>query len=153
MNIVGFNFSKITADRKKAVVGSIRINNNVNLSDVREAKIGLGDRSALAVSFSFKTEYAPDFATIGMEGDLLLLGDQKDSKAALEQWQKEKRLSPQNAQLVMNYILDRCSIQALLLSKDLNLPPPVKLPKVNVGTPAGAPAAPMKSTKVAPKKK
>lgn len=152
MNIVGFNFSKISAERKKAVVGSIRINNNVAIKEVREAKIGLGDRGALGVSFQFKTQYTPDFAELTMEGDLVLLGSQNETKAALEQWEKEKRLAPATAASVMNYILDRCSIQALLLSKDLNLPPPVRLPKVNVGTPS-APEAPVKTTKVSPKKK
>lgn len=156
MNIVGFNFTKISAERSKAVVGSVRISNNIHLRDVKDAKIGMGERGAVSISFVFQTQYQPDFATIAFEGDVLGLVDQKTASTLVEKWKKDKRLSPEMTQGILNYILDRCAIQALLVSKDLGLPSPVPLPKVNFGqsaTPASD-SSDVKTTKIEkPKKK
>lgn len=156
MNIVGFNFTKISAERNKAVVGSVRISNNIHLRDVKDAKIGMGERGAVSISFVFQTQYQPDFATIVFEGDVLGLVDQKNAVSLVEAWKKDKRLSPDVSQGILNYILDRCSIQALLISKDLGLPSPVPLPKVNFNQNVAAPASSddVKTTKIEkPKKK
>jgi len=32
--------------------------------------------------------------------------------------------------MVINSILGRCNIQALIMSKELNMPPPIPMPKV-----------------------
>lgn len=150
MAIVGFNFTKIGAERKNAVVGSVNISNNISIKDINEAKLGLAtDRGAVRISFSYKTEYSPELAVISMEGDVLVLIDAKKQGELIENWKKSKILPKELAEPVMNHILDRCSIQALLLSKDLNLPAPVQLPKVSMNVPA-APAA---QEKPEPKKK
>jgi hypothetical protein len=165
MSIVGFNFTKISAERKNAVVGMVNINNSITLVDIADAKIGLsGDRGALRVSFTFTSDYTPELATMTMAGDVLILVDSKTQAGVLESWSKSKQLPREIAEPEMNHILERCNIQALLLSKDLNLPSPVPLPKVQVTMPGEAPKAkegeamkklgdePMKSTKVAKKK-
>ena len=141
MNIVGFNFTKITAERKQAVLGNININNNITLKEVKEAKIGMaGDRGALRVSFVFTSDYAPNFATLLLEGDVLVFVESKQTADIIKGWDKSKNLPPALAAGVMNHILDRCNIQALLLAKDLNLPSPVPLPKVQMNVPAPQPA-------------
>ena len=140
MSIVGFNFTKISAERKNAVVGTVNINNNISLKDMTEAKLGLagGTRGALTITFAFKSEYMPDHATLLLEGDVLTLVDAKLIPGMLESWSKTKSIPKEIAQQLMNYILDRCNIQALLLAKDLNLPSPVPLPKVQVNLPKQA---------------
>jgi len=35
---------------------------------------------------------------------------------------------------ILNIILTRCNIQALILARDINLPSPIPLPKVKVET-------------------
>lgn len=158
MTIVGFNFTKISAERKNAVVGMVNINNSITLKDVAEAKLGLaGDRGALRMTFAFTSDYTPELATLMMEGDVLMLLEVKQAQSVLDGWKKSKNLPREVAEPLMNHILDRCNIQALLLSKDLNLPSPVQLPKVQF-TPAGqAPADPnakqVKTTKIEKKKK
>jgi len=152
MSIVGFNFTKINAERKNAIVGTVNISNNIQLKDVSEAKLGLGgDRGALRISFAFRSEYVPELASIAFEGDVLILVEQKVQASILEQWKTSKQLPRQIAEQMINHILDRCNIQALLVSKDLNLPSPVPLPKVQVtmpDTPDEKSEEPMKSTKV-----
>lgn len=137
MSIVGFNFTKINAERKQAIVGNISINNNITLKNVQETKIGIaGDRGAVRISFAFTSDYAPNFATLLLEGDVLVLLDAKTAASVVEGWKSANNLPQQLAAQVMNHVLDRCNIQALLLSKDLNLPSPVPLPKVQVNMPA-----------------
>ena len=134
MNIIGFNFSKISGERKNNVLGEININNNITIKEVAEAKIGLagGDRGAVRLHFAFTSDYAPDLATLSMEGDVIILLENKQMLATLDGWNTSKQLSREFAEPVMNHILERSNIQALLLAKDLNLPSPVPLPKVEV---------------------
>jgi hypothetical protein len=157
MSIVGFNFTKISAERKNSVVGTVNISNNITLREVSEAKLGLaGDRGAVRVTFTFGSEYTPDLAVLHMEGDVLLLLEVKQAQTVIENWKKSKQLSREIAEPLMNHILDRCNIQALLLSKDLNLPSPVQLPKVQFTPPGQSPegnAKPIKTTKIEKKKK
>lgn len=141
MSIVGFNFTRISAERKNAVVGNINISNNVTIKDIAEAKLGLaGNRGALRISFIFKSEYSSGFATLLLEGDVLVLVDSKQTEDILAGWKASRQVPRPIAEQVMNHILDRCNIQALLLAKDLNLPSPVPLPKVRVNAPGAAPA-------------
>lgn len=137
MNIVGFNFTQISALRNKSVVGKVNIKNNILLSDVKEAKIGIGkDRTALRISFAYKSEYEPGIAKMEMAGDVMALEENKKAKEILKTWEKEKKLDSEVAKRVVNHVLDKCSIQSLLLAKDLNLPSPVQLPRVATQTAA-----------------
>ena len=151
MSIVGFNFTRISAQRKTSVVGQVNINNNITLKDITEAKLGLaGQRGALRVSFAFKSEYTQDLATLELEGDVLMLVESTKATTILDTWKKNRSVPKEVAEPLMNHILDRCNIQALLLAKDLNLPSPVPLPKVRVDAPVAAPE--VKTTKVGKKK-
>jgi len=131
MNIVGFHFTKINAERKRTAVGTININNNIALKEVSEAKIGVGERGAIRVSFLFTSKYGADFASLALEGDVVVLADAAKAKTIVDNWTKSKAIDQQLAQVVMSHILDRCNIQALLVARDLGLPSPVPLPKVN----------------------
>lgn len=153
MNIVGFNFTAINAVRQKAAVGNISINNNISIKDVKETKIGLGEsRSALSVGWHFESNYRPDVASIKFDGEVLLLMDPKKAEEVRKDWEKDKRLPNDMAQKIMNNVLEKCNIQALLLSKDLNLPSPVPLPKVKVGPGPKAETENVKKTSVKKKK-
>ncbi len=134
MNIVGFNFTKIDAQRLRAAVGKINISNNISIKDVKETKIGLGEsRSALSVEWNYMSNYKPDIAHIKFDGEVLLLLEPKKAEEIKKDWSKNKRLPNELATHIMNHVLEKCNIQALLISKDLNLPAPVPLPKVRVG--------------------
>jgi hypothetical protein len=137
MNIVGFKFTKINAEVHKSAVGKVSINNNITLTGVNETKIGLGgDRSALSITWAYTSKYAPDLATLKMEGEVLMLADPSQSEEILKSFKENKQLPKNTVPKVMNHVLDRCNVQALLLSKDLNLPSPVPLPKVKGDVPA-----------------
>ena len=54
----------------------------------------------------------------------------KDIKEAEKQWKKDKKIPKEIVEEMMSHILSKCNIEALLMSREINLPPPIPLPKV-----------------------
>ena len=137
MAIVGFNFTKINVERKEMQKGKINISNNVAIKDVKPTDISLGKekQDALKFTFEFTSRFEPKIGSILLGGDLLFLGDANKIKEVSEGWKKDKRVPKEIMGSILNTILAKCNIQALILSQEVNLPPPVPLPKVEIGTP------------------
>ena len=79
MAIVGFNFTKMHADRLKSVEGKIDIRNNVAIRDVSKVSLTLGSSKepALKFEFEFTSEYSPDVGNITLSGDVTYIADEK----------------------------------------------------------------------------
>ena len=137
MVIVGFNFTKINAERKKPLQGKIQIQNNVGIINVEEYRLNIGKSTESGVKFLFKydTIYSSDIGSISLEGEILFLEEQKKVKDILARWKKEKKVDQPIMIQIMNTILMKANIQALNISQDLGLPAPLQLPKVNVKQP------------------
>ena len=84
-------------------------------------------------TFEFTSKYEPKLGTILLGGDVLFLTDSKKSKEILDGWKKDKKVPKEIMAGILNTVLARCNIQALILSQEVNLPPPIPLPKVKVG--------------------
>jgi len=134
MTIVGFNFTKINVERKGLAKGKINIKNNVGIKSVEEADLSLGKskQSGLRFVFEFTSKYEPDVGEIMITGDVLYLEDEKKVKSVLKDWKKDKKIPKELTATILNTVLQKCNIQALMLARDINLPPPIPLPKVNV---------------------
>jgi len=138
MAVIGFNYNKISAERKPVVKGEIKISNNVSIKDVDIQHITLGKtkQETLKISFEFTSKYEPNFGEIKLEGDIMFAEDEKLVKQVSDNWKKDKKLSKEVLTDVMNNILGRCNIQAMIMSRDINLPPPLPLPKVQANVKA-----------------
>ena len=134
MAIVSFSFTKLLAEKKESKNEKISINNNVSIVNVEEhvLPIGAQRQDALKISFLFTTQYDPNFGTIELHGNLIYLGDAKQLQEVLANWNKNKKLSADMMKDVLTSVLSKCNIQALVMSRDVQLPPPVPLPRVNV---------------------
>lgn len=132
MTVLGFHYTKIAAEKKKAPSGKVKVSNNVVLTSVKEAKIGFGDSKQKGVEFgfSYKATYDPEIATITLDGAIVFMSTEAKVKETLTKWQKEKKLPDTVLEEVYNYLLEKCTIEALVLGKDMQLPPHVPLPKV-----------------------
>ena len=130
--IIGVNFRKLHMEKRNSASGKIDINNNVSIKDIEESDFSLGKQKqkGLTFIFEFTSKYEPDVGDILFTGELLYLGDQKTNEDILKGWKKGKNAPKEIMEDVINTILTRCNIEALLLSRDINLPPPVPLPKV-----------------------
>jgi hypothetical protein len=134
MAIIGFYFSRITAEKKKTPAGKISVNNNVILTSVKEAKINLGKQKQNGIEFKFNytSTYDPEIATIILEGVVVITGKEDKVKEALVSWEKDKKLPPEILSEVYNYLLEKCTVETLIIGRDMQLPPHVPLPKMNV---------------------
>ena len=134
MAIVGFNFTRMHAERRAAIRGRLNINNNITIKDVQEADLAFGksNESALRFMFEFTSTYEPKAGEIVMQGELIDMVESKDVKEVMDSWKKKKQVPQQTMTRILTTILNRCNIQALVLSRDINLPPPIPMPRVNV---------------------
>ena len=132
--IIGFGFTKLHAEKGDVAKGNIDINNNVSIKDVVEDNFSLGKdkQNVLKFTFEFTSRYEPKVGNVTLEGELLYVEDPKKAKEILNNWKKEKKLDKDIMANLLNTILVKCNVQALILSQQINLPPPIPLPKVQV---------------------
>ena len=137
MTIVGFNFTKIEAEKKEMIKGKININNNVHINKVEEKDLSLGNQKqkVLTFNFEFTAKYDPNIGSIKFTGDVLFMDDVKQIKEILDGWKKGKKLPKEIMPSILNTVLNKCNIQALILSELINLPPPIPLPKLQAAQP------------------
>jgi hypothetical protein len=141
MNIINISFTSINANRQTAPRGNVSISNNVKVESVEETKLGAGEaRQAYKVLFSFKTQYMPNVATIELKGEVLILDSAEEVEKMMNQWNKEKKLDVNAARVILNNVMNRCSLEVILMSRELGLPSPIPLPSIKAeGAQAGKP--------------
>jgi hypothetical protein len=120
------------------IKGKINVSNNVTISKVEEKKLAIGNdkQKVLAFTFEFVSKYEPNIGSIKFTGDVLFMDDSKKVKEILDGWEKDKKLPKEIMPGILNTALNKCNIQALILSEQINLPPPIPLPKVQPAQPA-----------------
>ena len=137
MTVVSFNFTKIEAEKKSVGKGKININNNVRIEKVEEKDLSLGNQKQKVVSFTFEftSKYDPDVGNIKLVGNVLYMEDAKKVKEILDGWKKDKKIPKDIMARILNVVLNKSNVQALILSENVSLPPPIPLPKVQVNPP------------------
>lgn len=134
MPVVGMQFSKIVVEKFAPVKGKIQVNNNVVLKDVEKTDLSIGPskQSALKFHFEFTAKYEPKIADIILTGFVTFMEKPETVKEILDSWKKDKKIPKDTMSNILNTVLSRCNIEAMLLSREVNLPPPIPLPKIQV---------------------
>lgn len=129
MAIVSFNINKMVTERKNSVRGKISIKNNVSIKNIEKADLSFGKekQEGLRYNFEFSCVYEPNIGHITIEGDLLDIQEKKRVDDILTKWKKEKKIEPGSMQNILNTVFGRCNLQALIISRDINLPPPIPI--------------------------
>ena len=132
MTIVSFNFTKLEAEKKEAEKGKVNIKNNISITGVEEKDLSLGNQKQKVISFTFEftSTYEPNIGSIRLVGDVYYMEDSKKVKEILDGWKKDKKLPKDLMTRILNVVLNKSNIQALILSEQVNLPPPIPMPKV-----------------------
>ncbi len=141
MQVVGFNLIKILAKRELTYKRSA-INTNIEFTNIEKESLPvLKDDEAIKISFKFDITYGdqektPDKkekeekqAEISFEGIIILSATKDEAKEYIKNW-KKKEVPQESAIPLYNTILKRCSIKALQLEEDLNLPTHIPFPQV-----------------------
>ncbi|HIH38580.1 TPA: hypothetical protein HA245_06575 [Candidatus Woesearchaeota archaeon] len=132
MTIVGFGFTTIHVEKKGNPKGKVDISNNVRILSIQKKDMSWSrdDQEGLVFAFEFISGYEPNMGIIKLEGEVLYLIDKAKAKKVIDEWAKDKKISPEITENVLNTVLTKCNIEALILSQQINLPPPIPLPKV-----------------------
>ena len=137
MTILNFSFSKIDVEKKDKVSKQISIKSGLNISDVSESTAMKGSaQKAFNIKFSFNVNYEPAAGHIKLDGAILYLANDESAKEIVDTWAKNKSLPKNIALVVFNRILHNCNVEALILSKEINLPAPIQLPRIKAETAA-----------------
>ncbi|MEM4259748.1 MAG: hypothetical protein QXG00_00770 [Candidatus Woesearchaeota archaeon] len=137
MAIIGFNFLKISIEKKSSLTGKVNITNNVSLTNVEETKLPIANdgQTSLRFIFRFSTIFEPDYGNIEIIGEVFWLIEKNEAGEIVKIWKKDKSLPADITQNVLNTILNKCNIEALFLCRDMNLPSPIPLPKFKTEPP------------------
>ena len=131
MAIIGSSFTKINAEKKAPAKGKINISNNASIKSVEEYPLpGKTTQKGLKFTFGFVSKYEPNIGEINIQGNVILLLEAKKGVEVIANWKKDKKLPKEVMTPVLNTALTKCNIQALILSRDIGLPPPIPLPKI-----------------------
>ena len=94
MAIVGFNFTKVDAQRNANVTGKVSINNNVAIKDVEKADLAVGSdkQAGLKFSFEFTSKFEPKLGSIDLKGDVLAIESAEIVEEIVKGWKKDKKV-------------------------------------------------------------
>lgn len=131
MKLVGLDFKKISVEKFSKTAENIKINTNIDISDIGKLKSDLlkEGEDLLEIGFKYEITYEPDMAKIELNGRVLLTVDSKEGKNILRDW-KKKKLADEFKLSLFNIILKKSSIKALELEEDMNLPYHIQLPRL-----------------------
>lgn len=127
-------FSKISVEKMNPLAGKVSINNNVTIKNLEKTQITLGKtkQDVLRFTYEYKADYEPKIALITLVGNLTYLEKPEKINELIKQWKKDKNLPKEILTPVLNSIYTKCNVQALVMAREINLPPPIQLPKVTL---------------------
>ena len=131
MTTIGFNFTKINAE-KTGTSENMRVDSNISITDVIESKMPDAKKSVIKFQFTFVSKFEPNIGNIELTGELVEMFEKDLATKVLETWTKTKSLNREVAQRILNVLLAKCNVEAIIMSRELGLPSPVQLPKVEV---------------------
>ncbi|OPY34437.1 MAG: hypothetical protein A4E32_00164 [Methanomassiliicoccales archaeon PtaU1.Bin124] len=126
MQIKTFETTGIEAKRFSKAgerVANVRIDQNSSIIQITKAQ----DNTA-SIDFRFTANYV-GLGFIKIEGQMIVSGD---VDVLIADWGKEGNMNPDDANAVHNTIVSNCLPTALLVARDIKLPPPFPLPRINV---------------------
>lgn len=135
MAVINVIFNKVAGEKSKDLQGKIGVNTNLNIESVTEGKINFDKDSVdvINVEFIFTATFDPSVGKITIGGTAVLMEDENTKKEILSSWKESKKLPEKMALPVLNIILNKSQIEAAIISKELNLPLPFKLPQFVAG--------------------
>lgn len=130
MRIIGFNFKKISAERKKDIKGKLEIKSDMDIESIEKDNIDIAGE-ILKFSYTYSIKYEPGFAEIIFKGTILVVPDkQPDIKNILKEW-KKKKLPEELRIFIYNFIMTKCNLKALQLEEEFALPSHIPLPRLS----------------------
>jgi len=99
----------------------VKIATNLNLISINKP-----NEDILEVPFVFVISYNPAVAQISVKGKAHVIGDKEELKKIYDAYKEKKAPPPIIVQTISNVVF----LESVLISRTLNIPPPIPLPKV-----------------------
>lgn len=145
MKVIGFNFTKIHAEKNTEKIKEAVIDNNVQFTNLEEDTLDiLKDSKVLKTSFKYSLIYSDknkeeekdkekikNHGEVSFEGNILLSVSKEEAKEFMKSWESKK--VPDNSIVPLyNIIFRRCGSKSISLQEDLSLPTPfLKVPQAS----------------------
>jgi len=121
VNVSIFN---VSADRfwdSRKPIPPIQINTNLNLVGVEKKS-----EDSLEVPFVLTINYNPSIAQISLKGKAYVVGDKSEIEKVYKEYEEKKPPPP----IIVQSISNVAFIESVLISRTLNIPPPIPLPQI-----------------------
>jgi len=116
-------------ERKENIQGQLKINQNIDIKDIKKENIPISKDEAIKIYFNFKIDYSEESAKLNFEGNILALPDKNESEQILSSWEDKKL--PDGIRIgLFNFLMNKCNIKALNLEDDMGLPYHIPMPKI-----------------------
>ncbi len=133
MEILGFNITKISAEKRIESIKEVKIETKMNILDISpiEIKQLKNTENSLKIKFDYLLDYGKEVAFINIQGYLIISLESPLFKEVIDSWNKKKL--PENFQVtIINIIFQRAGIKALLVEDQLNLPLHTPTPSIKM---------------------
>ncbi len=129
MTVMNIKLNKLSGERRDKKVKTIQVKaNSTILSVKRTVDKRVGDY--LLVNFKYNVDYAPDIGSVQLEGHLWYQHPKLDSVYSEEGDKVE--LKNEAIKEISNSVIQESIVEALEMSRKLQLPAPLQLPTVSV---------------------
>lgn len=91
------------------------------------------ENNLLMIEFLYTVQYLPNNGHVRMAGNARFLG--AEAKLAYEEWKKTRRITGAVGEQIWNTINYGSSINAIYVTRVLNMEPPIAPPKIKIATP------------------
>ena len=127
---VNVAISNVSAERFldfRRPIPPIQINTNLNLTGMEKKP-----DNSIEVPFVLTINYAPSFAQINLKGRAYVIGEKGEIEKIFKEFEEKKPPPLVIVQSVSNVAFT----ESVLISKTLNIPPPIPLPQMPENQPA-----------------
>jgi hypothetical protein len=121
---VNVAISSISAERYwdiRKPVPPIQINTNINVVGMEKKQ-----SDSLDIPFVLSIGYNPSIAQISLKGNAYVVGEKDEIDKVLKDYEEKKP----PAKIIIQSISNVVFVEAVLISRTLNIPPPIPLPQI-----------------------
>ncbi len=130
MKLIGFNLTKIHAERFPTTLSDLKIETSINIKSIEENSFE-GEEKFLNVAFSYIIDYSKKIARIELEGNIIISTDEKSAEEILKSWEKRNLKDPFKVG-IFNGIMLKANIKAIQIEDELGLPTHFQMPSLEI---------------------
>ncbi len=129
MKIVGFNFTKILAEKEGPAEGKVNIAMTLDIDAIEKQKLSAISQDVVKADFNFLVKYEK-MAKLDFKGSIYFTAEEEKVKEIMRKW-KDKKVPDDIRVPLYNLILTKSNIRALELEDEFGLPTHIPMPKMS----------------------